>query len=264
MQDFSLLGAQAGTGLDACYNDTALITAFNMTKSLDFAGPIEEQLATVTDMDIATDFAAIKQPINDLATNIKAISIQTGVDALNAMTNLCGTAGTTACTVGTCGYSQTYTAANIITPWDDNSAGTMAHSGHNFARQGSETPVQYFTRLYDSSACETLASGSFTNSDLVTAFTATYDTEVAKTSMLRDLGDAATCSGGTVCPTVAQQNSTTILGALDEYEAKMNTLMGDFATMGNNMVGELITNVEDFSCNMKCGFLATFMDEVCV
>mmetsp|Transcript_10114 Transcript_10114/g.20490 ORF Transcript_10114/g.20490 Transcript_10114/m.20490 type:complete len:873 (+) Transcript_10114:53-2671(+) len=260
--DFSLLGEQAGTGLDACYNDTALIAAFNMTKSLDFAGPIEEQLSSVTDMDIAADFAAIKQPINDLATNIKAISIQTGVDALNAMTNLCATSGATACTAGTCGYSQTYTAANIMTPWADNSASTMAYSGHSFARSGSETPVQYITRLYDSSPCETLASGAFTNSDLVAAFTGLYDTEVAKTSMLRDLGDAATCSGGTVCPTAAQKNSTTILGALDAYEAKMNTLMDDFANMGNNMVGDLITNVEDFTCNMRCGFLATFMDEL--
>ena len=32
--------------------------------------------------------------------------------------------------------------------------------------------------------------------------------------------------------------------------------------MGSTLVGDLISNVEDFSCNMKCGFFATFYEEL--
>lgn len=262
-QDFSILGGQAGIGLDACYNDTALIYAFNMSKQLDFAGPIEAQLASVTDMDISSQFSGIKQPIVDLGITIAAISLTDGVSALNQMTNACDALGAANCNTGTCGYSQTYTEANVLSPWDDNgNTGTMAHSGHSLARQGSETPVQYIARLYDSAACSAATSNVATPANINSAFTAIHDTQVAKDSMLADLGTDATFCAANVCPTANQKNSTTILQSIENYEASMVGLIDDFSDMGSNMLGELIANVEDFTCNMRCGFLAAFMDEL--
>ncbi|GMI09481.1 hypothetical protein TrLO_g1275 [Triparma laevis f. longispina] len=264
-EDFSIIGGQAGTGLDACYNDTALIYAFNMSKSLDFAGPIEEQLASVTGMDISEQFGAIKQPIIDLGVTITAISLADLFAALNAMTNACEAivAGGGNCDVATCGYSQTYTEANVLSPWEDNGdTGTMVHSGHSLARAGSETAVQYMTRIYDSSACATATSDAASPENIMAAFNGAYDTQIAKDSMLADLGTDATFCASNTCPTSNQPGGVTIMQALEDYEANMVGLIDDFVDMGDNMLGALISNVEDFTCNMRCGFLASFMDEL--
>jgi hypothetical protein len=325
------LGEQAGKGLDACYNDVPLIVAFNMTASLDFAGPIEAQLASIGEMDVAEQFGAVKLPIIELGETIAAITITDEVAAFSQLTSIgesledelySQTEGLWVISEETiedpdgnvfhavdvdgqfvvvewddvddqpapemaydndlnqevptgnpifvawpdwnkCCYDDVYTEENIMMPWKDNLGKTVmpCSPGTAYARIGGETAVEYMTRLYGAPACEEVG-GVEINSNIALAYSTMFDLLVAKDGMLADLGtDAAFCETHT-CPTPELGYDTTILAAMNNYESLMEGLVNDFDAMGSSLVGELISHVQDFACNMKCGFVSAFMDEL--
>jgi len=275
-EDFSVLGEQAGTGLNACYNDTALLVAFNMTDKLDFAGPLENQLASVSDVDVSSSFSSMKTPVSDMGATIAAITLTDlgGTDLIDSFSQLTNAepsiksafdstsfsgAYEARADSAKCCYDLTFTEANILAPWTGMTGTLSCDTSVPLTRVASETAKQYITRVFDLSACSTY---SFDNANINTVYVEMHDTVVAKNGMLADLGTDATFCASNTCPTPELGYPTTIMQSLDDYEAKMSTLMGDFDTMGSNMLGALINHVNDFTCNMRCGFLASFMDEL--
>ena len=270
-EDFTILGDMAGTGLNACYNDTALIQAFNMTKQLEFADPLRTQLGQVTDLDITTQFKEIKDPVVALGDQMSTITLTDigGTDliaALAAMTNseaaikaAAGAGYDSLNAADKCCYTISFAEGQILEPWTAQT-GTMPCSGENRARSGAETNIQYITRLFGHAKCNDYVADI--NKNIVDAYTGMVDILNAKNGMLADIGTDSTFCQTNTCPTASLGYSTTIYAALGDYEGQMNTLVGDFTTVGDGMLDDLITHVEDFKCNMKCGFLASFMDEL--
>ena len=318
-EDFAYyLGDDAGSGLDACYNDVPLIVAYNMTASLDFAGPIEEQLGAM-DMDIGAEFAAVKDPIIELGATISNITIVDEVALFSDLTAIGTTleaelysqsggkwivdSGSVTAPDGTihratdvagawvvvqwddptdvpvldgsgdpifvpwpdwdkCCYDDTYTEGNIMEPWLDNAAKVaMTCTGTLYARLPNETPLEYMTRLYSAASCEDVNS-VLVNDNIIIAYETMFDLLTAKDGMLADLGTDAVFCSTRVCPTPQLGYPTTILQAMNDYEGKMDGLVDEFAVMGDTMVGNLVRHVEDFACNMRCQFVAAFMNEL--
>ena len=74
VEDFTpYVGSEASVGLNACFNNTPLIIAFNMTKNLDFQDTIDEQLAEMEKFDVAAAISNVSSPLADLSTEIKAL-----------------------------------------------------------------------------------------------------------------------------------------------------------------------------------------------
>jgi len=167
-----------------------------------------------------------------------------------------------------CCYDDYYSEANIMEPWKDNSLKTvMVCTGTAYARLPDETAVEYMTRLYSAPKCEAVGAGEDAvevNANILLAYETMFDMLTAASGMLADLGTSAEhCArADVVCPTPELGYDTTILAALENYEGLMGDLVEDFDAMGSSMVGNLVHHVQDFACNMKCGFVAGFMDEL--
>lgn len=239
--DFSVLGEQAGTGLNACYNDTALLVAFNMTSELDFAGPLEEQLAATEDVDIAASFSSIKTPILDMGTAISAIVLTDigGNDLVTGLSDLTNSEESFRQAYGAanydalpdnqkCCYDISILEANILEPWTGMSGTLSCDSAISLSRDSTETPKAYVARIFSLTACTTFG---FDNTNIHDLYDSMYDTIIAKNGMLADLGDVTYCASNT-CPTPELGHATSIMSALDDYEGKMSDLMTSFNTMG--------------------------------
>jgi hypothetical protein len=74
VKDFTpYIGSQGAVGLNACFNNTPLVIAFNMSKKVDFQETVDEQLAEMKDVDVAAEIATVSTPLAELTTEIRAL-----------------------------------------------------------------------------------------------------------------------------------------------------------------------------------------------
>ena len=142
--------ATAAKGLNACFNDTPLVEAFNMTQQLNFGGKLDAVSAKLNTLHTTQAYANLSAPIENLDHTLTAYNSTPAMLALNQYTNHKGYNPTDLL----CVYSDTYTWVNIDTPWNDNiGKGSTSWSGELYARSGAETAQSYLTRLYQDANC---------------------------------------------------------------------------------------------------------------
>ncbi len=186
--DFSTyMTEESSKGLNACFNDTSLMEAFNMTAQLNFTGPLKAGFATIPEQkaNLVSAFLDIKNPLVDLSATIDtelttslatlnsdaATAKSSAADGFNSLLKSCpifsagnfysyhdGSSGTTgpgkafcdSTTLGANADIPTYTPDNILTPWTvtTHTDRISCINGESFNRQSSETAVQYYARVY--------------------------------------------------------------------------------------------------------------------
>ncbi|GMH75180.1 hypothetical protein TL16_g06676 [Triparma laevis f. inornata] len=92
VQDFEpYVGSAASVGLNACFNNTPLVDAFNLTSKVDFQDTINSTLAEIENTDLDAQFEGVAAPLEEINDMIKGIltadEFQTVVNSLDAMTN---------------------------------------------------------------------------------------------------------------------------------------------------------------------------------
>ncbi|GMI43955.1 hypothetical protein TeGR_g13565 [Tetraparma gracilis] len=170
VEDFEPYSPAASVGLNACFNNTPLVEAYNLTSRVDFQETIDEKLAELDAVDFDTMFADVKDPVYDVATQIKDISLAVIIDPLNGFTNVVGTTfledsgiapEEAALVRHFCPFNDEYLNADLALfkePWtiaaDQGRTGntaweTMDGEFQPYARVSTETGKQYMSRVYN-------------------------------------------------------------------------------------------------------------------
>ncbi len=171
------VGYSAAKGANACFQNTPLVEAFNLTSRINFQEEIDTQLEELNNMDIDAQFAAVAEPIEQINDLVKAIPVVALVNALNSTTNVVessiltdsqedGGVGLSQADADTaketCPFNDLFTAADLDLleePWTINA--NQGNTGNtawltydtgvatSYARQGTETGAQYMARIYN-------------------------------------------------------------------------------------------------------------------
>jgi len=144
----SATGAKA---LNACYNGTSLAVAFNMSQRLDFRNRLTAMSSKLQSFTPGQTHHNLSAPLVDLDNSLMTFDSTSIMLALNEYTNYHGFYP-----AASCQYSDSYTWVNLDTPWVDNlGKGNTAWSAEPYARSGSESAINYLTRLYQDATCGT-------------------------------------------------------------------------------------------------------------
>jgi hypothetical protein len=261
------LDEQTATGMNACFNNTGLVQAYNLTDELDFAGQIDSQLNVLEALDIPESMSPAYESIEEVGNSInRDLDLVQLFAELNSLTT---TGVSTNDENFICAdysvpqdHNFEYTEENVREPWVVHEAGqTATWSGESFARQGMETGLQYIQRLYTSN-CNADATVPVPFDEAIeTAWLIAADTVQIKEDMFRDLGvDAGLCAA-LGCPTDDFSDSS-IKGFLSGYESKLIDLQISMIEWTDSTVGDAIYLVESFQCNAKCYFIKLAYDSM--
>ncbi|GMH94331.1 hypothetical protein TrVE_jg6612 [Triparma verrucosa] len=185
VQDFEpYVGAAASVGLNACFNNTPLVDAFNLTSKVDFQDKINTTLAVIENTDLDSQFADVSAPLDDINDLVKGILTATeftdAVASLDGMINFAnapadcdvgqGPMSTSDCTSAkaACNYNvaNQFTVANLgsfYEPWSLVAAAGITGNAQwvsktsllddiDVARLGSETAEAYMLRVFKDTA----------------------------------------------------------------------------------------------------------------
>ncbi len=255
---------QTATGLNACFDNTGLVQAYNLTDELDFSGKIETQLAILEKLDVSTSLGPAHESILAAGKAIENIDLAPLFVELNS---LAADGVSTRNTNLICAdyvvpqdHSFEFTAENVREPWLVHASGQKATwSGESFARAGAETGLQYIQRVYKSS-CHGLPVPFDEAIEL--AWTVAAGTAQMKEDMLRDLGTDTVLCAALGCPTDDFEFSDSVYVFLVEYEAKLVNLQITMVAWTDSTVGKAVGLASSFQCNAKCSFVRLAYDSL--
>mmetsp|Transcript_9596 Transcript_9596/g.12550 ORF Transcript_9596/g.12550 Transcript_9596/m.12550 type:complete len:793 (+) Transcript_9596:464-2842(+) len=245
--DFSpYLGNSVGGALNACFNDSNLVEAFNLSSTLDFGEQIESAGSDADAFDVASQFSTI---LEEFATVDETIDKSLNFTALYEEFSVL-----TSTSTGSCSFSEEYlTEEEIIYPWTANSGG-FSGMGESFNQTNGESAVDYIDRLYNwPSDCSSL-------SESITALFAVayYNSTLLKWQMRSDFGyDSATCEA-IGCPTDEWPYDLSIYAYLEVFQSNLTSIQNELSAIVDDLTSDLISHVDDFLCNTNCGFLGDF------
>ncbi len=218
------LDVQTATGMNACFQDTDLVEAYNMTEQLDFAGSIQNQLQVLEELDVSKSLTPAFESIEQVGVTInRDLDLMSLFAELNSLTSDGASSHDAKFKCAAYGVAQDhsfeFTEGNVRTPWLVHATGKTAAtwSGESFARQGSESGLQYIQRVYASSTkCDPVRF----DEAIKKAWTLAADTVQIKEDMFRDLGIDADLCAALGCPTDGF-GSDSIKGFLSDYESQL-------------------------------------------
>lgn len=294
-QDFEpLVGEKVAPGANACFNNTNLAVAFNVSDKVDFQAKLDQSLSILSDTNVTEQFSAVISPLEEVQHYVESITT-TALDVLNQGTNI---------NSASCPFNDVYTKDTILEPWtlhllSDQTdwivkeTGTVASYDRDMDVGGSglpETPFQYMDRIYDaagqcfqSTSCclnnvcglnpgETCNGGTdcvYPCEQLSTlinvgyvGYMQAYDME---NKMSSDLGVVCPNVNGITCPTLDFQtlgHSYTLLGLISDYEQNVTGTTDDLIQLGYTSVGDTMDEIKDFLCNMNVSFVERRYDQV--
>lgn len=253
VEDFTpYMGPSTAKGLNACFNDTPLVEAYNLTEQLSFAADLTAQFAILEESDTSAAFAGAKQPVNDTGLFLMSLNASKPLEFLNFFTNNNEVNSN-------CPFDDVYTEEHVRTPWSESNTGAVSWNTEDYAREGTEDGLAYMTRIYtiaDYTLC------GFELKNLTDAWEFASEKVQLIEDMEADLGFNAELCETVSCPTEAWPYSNTLWEQLLEYERNVTLLEESLLNMTDSLVGDLINHVDDFYCNMKCGFIATLYHEM--
>lgn len=285
------VGDKISPGANACFNDTNLAVAFNVTEKVDFQAKLDEGLDEIEAVNVTEKFQLVLEPLATMETMLGSIT-DAALSALNQAISA---------NEDYCPFDDVYTKANILTPWslereDANTPWIIRDAFGNpttYSRVGSETPQQYLDRIYNkagvcsapSNCCieystpsPTCESSLYANCDsgdkcvypcevlkaaILEGYTAYLQLLEKELAMTADLG--ISCPVAFDCPTQAFRSSysnLTLVGLLDDYKDKITTTKDSLVGLAQTSVGDVMFEVEDFLCNMNVSFVERRYDEV--
>jgi len=246
------------TGMNACFNDTGLVEAYNLTEDLDFAGEISSQLDILTELDVPSELQPAYTSIDDVATTIERdFDLSPLLDELNSL----ATDGVStenpdvACSEYSGRDFAQFTEENVREPWT-----AHTHSSASYDRSGTESGLEYMQRVYQSS-CIGYDEGIYTAWELAEG------SVQIKEDMFRDLGVDDDLCASLGCPTdnfrdFSEHGDLSIKGFLKEYESDLVDLQDTMIAWTDSVIGEAVDLVEDFTCNAYCGFIQVAYDSM--
>jgi len=197
VEDFEpYLGETAAVGMNACFNNTPLVEAFNLTSQVDFQEVVDAQIAEINSTDIAGQFTTVSEPLTEINDLVKGITTSTEfnelIEKLNTNTNLessdtnCGSglspsdcnAAKLNCKFNVNAFTKAQLdAGEFSAPWDlitstsvPTGTGTAQWvdkvtlaTGVSFARESSETGAEWVARIFNAAGVDSV-SGARCNS----------------------------------------------------------------------------------------------------
>eukprot|EP00957_Ditylum_brightwellii_P208373 15357083-Ditylum_brightwellii.AAC.1 len=140
------LGDKIAPGANACFNDTNLAVAFNVTDKVDFQESLENGLSAIAEVNITENFEMVLNPLQDIQDLVSSITTTT-LRVFNKAT---------AFDSETCPFNDTYSKATILDPWtanvDKSTTGWVLNSTGikgDYKRQHLENETQYIERIYN-------------------------------------------------------------------------------------------------------------------
>ena len=281
-----LVGDKVATGANACFNDTNLAVAFNVTEKIDFQAKLDKGLAIVGEVNVTEKFGQVFNPLEDIQELIGKIST-TSLRVLNKATAL---------NTDTCPFNDTYNKNNIYEPWlantdKDVTPWFLRPTGltGGYSRLGTEDGTAYMSRIYDTTGvcsstdscclnddCNIIGSCNLgddclypcsgVHSVIKTGYEATMQTFIIEQRITADLGvRCPTLKPYDVCPTPEFRslgNEVTLVGLLGLYEKNISKTAVDLVNIANTSVGDTMDEVRDFLCNMNGSFVERRYDQV--
>lgn len=299
-RDFEpFVGDKVATGANACFNDTNLAEAFNMTEKVNFQQKLDEGLKQLDKINVPQSFQIVLGPLSDIHSILGAVS-DSALSAINQVTSS---------NEFPCPFADIYTKETIIKPWELNIPTDVTpyvirdNFGNpiSYSRMASETAESYLGRIYnkagicsaESSCCiaydplePTCESEVYDDCDLgdncvypcenlklgiiegYKAFAILYDRE---RRMNADLGVVCPADFDDSCPTAefkATYADTTLVGLIENYKVKIIGTKDSLVSLASTSVGGAMAEVEDFLCNMNVSFVERryheVRDDICI
>ncbi|KAL7444436.1 hypothetical protein ACHAXM_012038 [Skeletonema potamos] len=298
IEDFEpFVGDSVAPGANACFNDTNLAVAFNVTEKFNFQQKLDEGLSQIKNINITSNFELVLGQLEGIQSLISSVS-DSALAALNQATSSNSTI---------CPFVDVYTKANIMEPWKLSRTNDVTPyiirgnfgNSTSYERSGTEDGGEYLSRIYDKagvckigdSCCVqiTPAPPSPCSSNEIddcdygincdypcealqvviaeghAAFVSLYDKEHRMTA---DLG--VVCPDGATCPTnefKANYSNLTLVAQVENFETKISSTKDSLVALASTSVGQAMLEVEDFLCNMNVSFVAgryaTIKDHIC-
>lgn len=286
-EDFEpFVGDSVAPGANACFNDTNLAVAFNVTDKVDFQQELDEGLAQIENVNITSSFELVLGPLADIQNLISSVS-DSALAALNQATSSNNTI---------CPFVDVYTKATIMEPWELSRTNDITPyiirgnfgNATSYERSGSEDSSAYLSRIYNkagvckagSSCCIQItptppsicSSNPLDDCDYGdncgypcealkvaiveghAALVSLYDREHRMTA---DLG--VICPADALCPTnefKANYSNLTLVAQVENFKTKISFTKDSLVALASTSVGQAMLEVEDFLCNMNVSFVA--------
>jgi len=284
------VGDQVALGANACFNNTNLAVAFNVTSKVTFQAKLDEGLAVIQDVNVTEKFDGVTAPLKEIQSMLSKIS-DGALDYLNQATSV---------NEDPCPFTDVYSKKSVLKPW-------RVHSGKskttwvvkttgkfaNLNRVGKETATQYMSRIYSVAGkctsptepcclenvcsvglewCNSGAGCNFLCGDMgstISQLHAGYiKASTTENKMSADLG--VICPVGYACPTEefrGMGHNNTIYDLLLNYESNLKGTIAELVNVASNSVGKIMQEIMVFLCNMDCSFVESrfrnVQDQVC-
>ena len=267
-------------GPDACFKRESLLEAYNLTSKFDFTSALQANLDKASSSDVTGAFAGATKGIYDMAAEIDGLqrasfgyppsAITDWLDAVNARTSQpagCAAAKTAA-----------FTVANINQPYDDQG------DSKPVAADDTASGAAYLAGAFSAAnGCDAAVTGGWVSAwqQLAAIETAFVDVDTFVASMKKDMGKAAdtlaappqtTCyagcasadcqapaapaaGGGTPQCAADYKFTDSAVLATKKLTADTEKLNKDVKALGQSVVGDAITSIDDFKCEAFCDFV---------
>jgi hypothetical protein len=293
VRDFEpFVGDQIAVGVNACFNDTNLVVAFNMSESLSFQQVLDDELKEMALVNVSEQFDMVIKPLSDVEMLVAKMSDK-ALSAINTATSV---------NQILCPFNDVYTEEEILAPWEltrdldstpyiiRNTFGLPASYSRS---DDEETSEMYLGRIYNIAGicsaptscciklssslpdvcesniydacdhgsncaypCETLRAG------IVEGATQFKQVLIKELAMSADLG--LSCPIEIVddfddtCPTRefrTRYSNLTVYGQIDEYKGDIVATKDDLVSITTTSIGAAMSEVEDFICSMNGTFV---------
>ena len=151
------LDGMAATGMNACFQNTPLVEAFQLQNQTDFQAIVDKQLDEMKSQNMTESFSMVTEPIDQIVGLLEDLPFSPLMFLLNNFTNVANvpnpdTATQAAATF--CQFNQAILEVDVEEPWTGKSGNTLWKSGvtGNFidmTREGTETNIQYMNRVFN-------------------------------------------------------------------------------------------------------------------
>lgn len=293
-RDFEpFVGDRVAPGANACFNDTNLAVAFNVTEKVDFQRQLDEGLFRLESINVTSSFELVLEPLEHIQELISSTS-NSALYALNQATSSNSTL---------CPFGDIYTKLTMLEPWNLARANDVTPyiirdnfgNATSFKRSGTEDSLSYFSRIYNkagvcsssSSCCIQLTPTppatcdsdepdddcdhgtncmypcealKFAILEGHAAFISLYDKEQRMTA---DLG--VLCPPNDTCPTnefKLNYSNVTLVAQVQNYKTKISSTKDTLVALASTSVGDAMIEVQDFLCHMNASFVERRYDEV--
>ncbi|KAJ0407147.1 hypothetical protein P43SY_001105 [Pythium insidiosum] len=242
VEDWRVPLGDAAEGLNACFTNESLIEVFNLTSSLEFArGGIKfpegldinamldfSQLDTFSATILGTTastFTWDPTKLSDLFTQLNKLTVQNN---------------------GGCTPSETYSEANVLTPWTVKSQAS-----------GGKTPEEWITQTYGpmDGPCDSATAGNENYACAKTPSSCSFSKAVLELFHGANMLTRVKQDSGTFI-TDLHTNMTKVTTYVDDFKVKTRALDASINKIKTDLESSLIKYVNNFERAMYCTFIA--------